>query len=268
MAPWNFGPPSSLLHLRESVTFQYADYNGKDSLEVICLDDSVSCPSFLRAFVFELGGHTKLSAILEVARIEEKSVPTTLGKDASDADGYTRHELEIITNLQRRWRRVMKVLSDARHLRETVEGRIFTRVFTLCFRRFNTLPSSSHITTKEKIRLRKLLFTDGISIMVDLEAVSANLRRLKEQWKARIEDLSVTAEEIEGLDEIYEQILPIEMKLNDVSQTWSINSLHNTIISVPAQSHIEWAREAQRIIWAAKQEIGVVRGQIEAVGSR
>lgn len=245
---------------------EYVGYNGKDRLQVICLDDNVKCPTFLRRFLATPDGHVQLGTLLESSSAEDKNVPTTLGKDASDADEYTRNELEVITSLQRRWRRVMKALADARCLRQSTEGQIFLQLFGLCHQRFNSLPGSARVSTREKIRLRKLLFTDGVEILVELDNLGTSLRRLREHWRSRLENPRVTAEEIEDLDMIHGQIRPMETKLSDIALTWSLTGLSTSIVMVAAKSHGEKAQEAQRTIWTVKHEIEVVRSQVDAVG--
>jgi hypothetical protein len=254
--------------LKEAVAREYTGYNGKDKLQVVCLDDNVKCPSWLRGFLVTPDRHVKLSTLLESSSSEDKLGPSTLGKDGSDADEYTRHELEVITSLQRRWRRVMKALADARCLRQSFEGQVFLQLFGLCQQTFNTLPGSARVSAREQIRLRKLLFTDGVDILVGLDTVGTSLRRLKEYWRSCFENPRITAEDIEELDMVHGQIRPMETKLSNVAQTWSLEGLGTSIITVAAKSHDENAGEAQHTIWAVQQEIEVNRCLVDAVAIR
>ncbi|KAJ5674702.1 uncharacterized protein N7477_004636 [Penicillium maclennaniae] len=264
-APPSFVCSTAISKFRDEVTRQYAGYNDKDKLQVICLDDNNKCPAFLRSFVTTASPQVKLSTLLESSSGEDKRAQTTLAKDAADADEYTRHELEVIISLQSRWRRVMKILADARCLKRSNKGQIFLQLFALCQQRFNTLPGSARVSAKEKIRIRKLIFTNGVDIISELNSLYTSLRRLKEKWKSCLENPHVTAEEIEELDTVHGHIRPLEVKLEQIAQLWSLKGLSVSIIMVTAKSHGEKAREAQRTIWAVKQEIEVVRSQLEEV---
>lgn len=232
---------------------------------MVCLDDNNRPPVFLREFVTSSNPHVKLSTLLESSSSEEKHAQTTLGKEATNADEYTPRELAVLTSLQRRWRCVMKILADARGLRKSNKGQIFLQLFALCQQRFNTLPGSARVSTKEKIRIRKLLFTDGVEIILQVDGASSSLRRLKENWRSCLENPHVTAEEIEELDLLHGQIRPMESTLQQISQAWSLKGLGTSIIMVTAKSHGEMAREAQRTIWAIKQDIKLIQSQVEAV---
>lgn len=232
---------------------------------MICLDDNNKCPAFLREFVTKERPQVKLSTLLESSSAHDKRAQTTLGKDAADADEYTGHELEVIISLQGRWRRVMKILADGRCLRRSNKGQIFLQLFALCQQRFNTLPGSARVSAKEKIRIRKLIFTDGVDIIVEVDSLYSSLRRLKENWKSCLESPRVTAEQIEELDTLHGKIQPMEVKLEQIAQVWSLKGLSISIIMITAKSHGEKAREAQRTIWAVKQEIEVLRSQLEVV---
>ncbi|KAJ5127660.1 hypothetical protein N7448_008439 [Penicillium atrosanguineum] len=264
-APPSFVCPTAISKLRDEVIRQYAGYNDKDKLQVICLDDNSKCPAFLREFVTTANPQVKLSTLLESSSAEDKRAQTTLGKDAADADEYTRHELELIISLQGRWRRVIKILADARYLKRSHEGQTFLQLFALCQQRFNILPGSARVSAKEKIRIRKLIFTDGVNIIVEVDSLYFSLRQLKEYWKSCLENPRITAEEIEGLDTLHGQIGPIEVKLDQIALIWSLKGLSTSIIMVTAKSHGEKAREAQRTIWTVKQEIEVLRSQLEVV---
>jgi hypothetical protein len=234
-------------------------------LQVICLDDSNKAPVFLREFVTTSNPQMKLSALLEMCSSEEKHAQATLGKEATNADEYTRRELEVLTSLQRRWRCVIKILADARRLRKCNKGQIFLQLFALCQQRFNTLPGSARVSTKEKVRIRKLLFTEGVEIILQVDGTCSSLRRLKENWRSCLENPHVTAEEIEELDSLHGQIRPMESTLQQISQAWSLKGLGTSIIMVTAKAHGEMAREAQRTIWAVKQDINLIQSQVEAV---
>ncbi|KAJ5166413.1 DNA helicase UvrD-like C-terminal [Penicillium canariense] len=265
VAPPGFSTPGSLQKLRDVVLPTYAAYNGKDKLHVITLDDSDKCPPYLRAFVTQADPRLKLSFVLGMAQFEENEPVTKLANDTFDMDDYSRYEIEIVVKLQSRWRRVKLVLEDNRRMEESLEGQLMHALFSLCSTKFGTLPGSARVPAKEKIRIRKLLFTDGMNIMLDLEALIANLRLVNQQWKIRFDLSFLQTSDIEELDNIKSRMTSIEAKLKELTQFWSLHGLNSVVILVSSKVLSEKAREAHRIILVLKHDLEAIEAEVERI---
>lgn len=148
-------------------------------------------------------------------------------------------------------------------MRETPEGQIIFSLQAICSSKFSTLPGVSRLSAKDKVRIRKLLFTDGVNILIELDAVSASTRRLKEICKAQFEVVLCTGE-LEELDGIRARIMGIDAKINRITDTWSIKGIGSVILLVSVRKLEQSSREALRSLWAFRQEIEVVRAQLES----
>lgn len=197
--------------------------------------------------------------------LKTKGGPILMAKDDRDLEEYSPHEVEIIIKLQQSWRRMMKIHEQHRRLMATQQGQIYLMLREMCRVAFADAPPSS---LQEKVRLRKLVLIDSIDIMAALGAVLVNLGRLKDEWRLRIDNPLVTAEDIEELDSVHGKLGSIETKLNEVAETWSPNGLSAYITTVSSKVLIKKARQAQRHILGAQQDVEAIRGQLDAVGSR
>lgn len=269
MAPPGFTLSTNFTLLRESVVYQFDAYSDKDRLHVISLDDSDNCPFYLRSFLTRGERPVKLSNILRpTGHKRTRTAPILMVKDDRDLEEYSRHEVEIVVKIQRRWRRMIKIYEQNRKLMATTRGQLYLLLRAMCHATFTNVPASAHVSLQEQVRLRKLVLIDGIDIMTDLESILTSLKRLKEEWRLRIDNPLVTAEDIEELDSVHGKLGSIETKLNDVAETWSPNGLSTYITTVSSKILSKKARQAQRHILAAQQDMETIRGQLGAVGSR
>lgn len=269
MAPPGFMLSNDLSTLRQSVICQYRDYHEKDRLLVICVDNSEVCPAHLSAFMGPGERPVAVSYVVSCARRKgEPAVSTAVETDGPDLEELTSEELEAIVCMQRRWRRILKTHDHRRKLMATTAGQLHHQLAVLCHERFTNYPDSALRSPGVRARVRKLVLIDGIDIMTNLTTISTRIRRLKEEWKAHIDDPLVAAEDIEELDNLHGQIGSIEAKLHDVSETWSLKGLAASIDRASSKTLSQQARQAQRQIVTARQEIEVIRGHIRNVGSR
>ncbi|OQD61522.1 hypothetical protein PENPOL_c016G10680 [Penicillium polonicum] len=247
---------------RQSCIREYAAYNHKDELCVIALDDRKSAPLFLRSFTQGNAKFAQLSDILQVSHIAENPLSMGLEEDWQ-VDEYTGYELDMITNLQRRWRQVMKVLENNRRRAQTREGKLIQHFHEVCMRRMSVLPASTW-STRDKIHMRKVIFTDGMKIAMSLEGILDSFRRLKERWRQQFDSNWSTAK-LEELSIIRGRILPIDGQLEYIVEHWSPKGIEEAMMTVPAGDLGSSAREAQRALWAVQREIEIIRSQVEII---
>ena len=130
---------------RQSCIREYAAYHHKDELCVVALDDRKSAPLFLRSFTQGNAKFAQLSDILQMSRIAENPLSMGLGEDLQ-IDEYSGYELDMITNLQRRWRKVMEVLENNRRRAQSGEGKLIQFFHEVCTRQMSVLPASAWST--------------------------------------------------------------------------------------------------------------------------
>lgn len=268
MAPPGFTLSTNFALFRESVVCQFDAYINKDRLHVISLNDSDDCPFYLRSFLGRGERPVKLSNILKPAGRKKATASILMTKDDHDLEDYSPHEVEIIIKMQRRWRRMMKIHEQRRKLMATTRGQLYLLLRAYCHAALTSAPAFVQVPLQEKVRLRKLVLIDGIDIMTDLEVILTSLKRLKEEWRLRIDNPLVTAEDIEELDSVHGKLGSIETKLNEVAETWSPNGLSTYFTTVSSKVLSKKARQAQRHILASQQDMDAIRGQLDAVGSR
>lgn len=208
----------------------------------------------------------KLSFVLNRARPDGEPA-VTVANDEQGLEELDSEEVDIVVSIQRRWRRILKVHEHHRKLMATTTGQLLVQLIALCHERFANPSDSAPVSPEERVRIRKLVLVDGIDIIADLATISTSLRQLKDEWKVRIDDPLVAAEDIEELDNLHGQIGAMEAKLNDAAETWSLKGLAVAVGGVSSKTLHQQARQAQRQVVAARQEIEVIRGQIQSVGS-
>lgn len=247
---------------RQSCIREYAAYNNKDELCVIALDDRKSAPLFLRSFTQGNAKFAQLSEILQVSRIAENPLSMGLGEDWQ-VDEYTGYELDMITNLQRRWRQVMEVLENNRRRAQTREGKLIQHFHEMCRRRMSVLPAAAW-STRDKIHMRKVIFTDGMKIAMSIDGVLDSFRQLKDRWRQQFDSNWSTAK-LEELSVIRGRILPIDGQLEYIVEHWSPKGIEEGMMTIQAEDLGISAREAQRALWAVQREIEIIRYQVEII---
>ncbi|KAJ5778909.1 hypothetical protein N7457_006629 [Penicillium paradoxum] len=256
---------SSPERLRQSCIREYEAYNQKDELCVITLDDRKSAPLFLRSFTQGNAKFAQLSEVLRLSHIAENPLSTSL-EDDWQIDDYTGYELEMIKNLQRRWREVMKILENNRCRVQTREGQLIQRFHDICTRIMSSLPAAAW-PSREKIHMRKVVFTEGVKIAMALDRVDLSFRQLKDRWRQQFESIWST-EKLEELSIIRGRILPLDGQLEYIIEHWSPKGIQDGMMNVPAETLGVSAREAQRALWAVQHEIDIIRSQVEIIAKR
>lgn len=252
--------------LREESIRLYTAYNGKDELCVISLDNKSQPPLHFRGVVDNHGRFERLITVLKSSRIADNPLAMLTGEDSTAVEEYSGHELNMIMNLQRRWRRVMKLIEEKRRMRETPEGKIIASLQRVCSLKFSSVPGHSHLSIKNKVSLRKLLFTDGLNILVELETVAANVQRLKDTCKVLFLKTFALAE-IEKLDTIRASINHIDTRLDALTAKWTLKRIGSVILIMPPRTFEHHAREAVGDLREVKQEAEVVKYQLDAFAS-
>ncbi|KAJ5375537.1 DNA helicase UvrD-like C-terminal, partial [Penicillium concentricum] len=261
-------PPGMALELsnsdrfRQSCIREYAAYNLKDELCVIALDDRKSAPLFLRSFTQGNAKFAQLSDILRVSRIAEDPLSMGLGEDWQ-VDEYTGYELDMITNLQRRWRKVMKILANNRRRAQTREGKLIQHFHEMFAIRMSVLPAAAW-STLDKIHMRKVVFTDCMKITMSLDGVLASFRQLKDRWRQQF-DSNWSTTKLEELSVIRGRILPIDGQLEYIIEHWSPKGIEEGMMTIQAENLGISAREAQRALWAVQREIEIIQSQVDII---
>ncbi|CAP86579.1 Pc20g12500 [Penicillium rubens Wisconsin 54-1255] len=250
---------------RQSCIREYAAYHHKDELCVVALDDRKSAPLFLRSFTQGNAKFAQLSDILQMSRIAENPLSMGLGEDLQ-IDEYSGYELDMITNLQRRWRKVMEVLENNRRRAQSGEGKLIQFFHEVCTRQMSVLPASAW-STRDKIHMRKVIFTDGVKIAMALFGVLDSLVQLKGRWRNEFNSDCSTAK-LEELSVIRGRILPIDGQLQYVVEHWSPKGIEEAMMTVPAEDLGASAREAQRALYAVQREIEIIRSQVEIIAKK
>ncbi|KAL1886900.1 hypothetical protein Plec18167_000835 [Paecilomyces lecythidis] len=219
----------TLKTLQRDFVRSYEIYNGKDSLHVITLNDSDTCPLYLREFIVNGATLTKLSTVLESSLLsQEAKVTAGAGDGSTDIESHTEDDSEMVTRLQRRWRHILPRIRSARESRRTPRGETIASLFKVCDA---CLPSTLHFSLK--IAVRAILFTDAIHILLDLNTVSARVGELKDKWKSIFETTTSTTG-LELLDSVRVHIMECESMTDNLRRTWSISGLMNsTLLSNP-----------------------------------
>ncbi|KAJ5612695.1 Tetratricopeptide-like helical [Penicillium lagena] len=265
----SFTAPPSLVtargfqKLREESIRLYTVYNGKDELYVISLDNKSQPPLHFRGFVENHGRFEKLTTALRSSRPAGNPLAMFTGEGSTAVEEYSKHELDMITNLQRRWRRMMKLIGEKRRMRETTEGNIIVSLQRVCSLKFSSVPGHSRLSIKDKIHLRKLLFTDGLNILVELETMAANVQRLKDTCKVFFWNTFSLAE-IEDLDTIRASINHVDAGLDALTAKWSLKWIGSVILIMSPRTLEQHAREAICALWTIKQEAEMVKHQLDA----
>ncbi|KAI3103031.1 hypothetical protein CBS147333_7635 [Penicillium roqueforti] len=247
---------------RQSCIREFAAYNHKDELCVIALDDRKSAPLFLRSFTQGNVKFIQLSDILKISRITENQLSMGLEEDWQ-VDEYTGYELDMITNLQRRWRQVMEVIENNRHRAQSREGKLIQHFHEVCTRRMSVLPAAAW-STRDKIHMRKVIFTEGIKIAMSLDGVLDSFRQLNDRWRQQFHSNLSTAK-LEELSVIRGRVLPIDGQLEYIVEHWSLKGIEEGMMTVPAEDLGVSAREAQRALWAVQREIEIIKSQVEII---
>lgn len=256
---------SSTDKFRQSCIREYEAYNKKDELCVVTLDDRRSAPLFLRSFTQGNAKFSQLSEVLRLSHIAE--TPLALGlEDNWQINEYTGYELDMIINLQRRWRVVMKVLENNRCRVQTREGQLIHHFHDMCTGRMSVLPAAAW-STREKIHMRRVVFTEGIKIAMSLDGVLLSFRQLNERWRQQF-DSNWSTSKLEELSIIRGRILPIDGQLEYIIEHWSPKGISDGMMTVPAEELGVSAREAQRAMWAIQHEIDIIRSQVEIIAKK
>ncbi|KAJ5504872.1 hypothetical protein N7463_007746 [Penicillium fimorum] len=247
---------------RQSCIREYEAYNHKDELCVIALDNRKSAPLFLRSFTQGNAKFAQLSDILRVSRIAENPLSMGLGEDWQ-VDEYTGYELDMVTNLQRRWRHVMKILQNNRRGAQTREGKLTQNFHEICMIRMS-IPPAAAWSTRDKIHMRKVIFTDCMKITMSLDGVLASFRQLKVRWRQQF-DSNWSTSKLEELSVIRGRILPIDGQLEYIVEHWSPKGIEEGMMTVQAENLGISAREAQRALWAVQREIEIIQSQVDII---
>ncbi|OQE34898.1 hypothetical protein PENCOP_c015G08976 [Penicillium coprophilum] len=247
---------------RQSCIREYTAYNHKDELCVIALDDRKSAPLFLRSFTQSNAKFAQLSDILQASRIAENPLSMGLGEDWQ-VDEYTGYELDMIMNLQRRWRQVIKVLEKNRRRAQTREWKLTQHFHEMCTIRMGPL-STATWSIRDRIHMRKVIFTECMKIAMSLDGVLASFRQLKDRWRQQFDSNWSTAK-LEELSVIRGRILPIDGQLEYIVQHWSPKGIEEGMMTVQAEDLGISAREAQRALWAVQREIEIIRSQVDII---
>jgi hypothetical protein len=245
---------------RQTCIREYNVYNQKDEVCVITLDNKETAPIFLRAIVQSNAKFRTLDDVLRVAHAVEQTSAQPEAGEAFNVDEYTGYELDRIVNLQRKWRKLMNVFELNRRSRETRDGKLIQHLHETCS---NILPAAGW-SSLDKIKIRKVLFTDGIKVIRDMEAQLAALQHLKNQWRYQFDSCQSTTK-LEELSALRIDIVGIEKKLNHVLEYWSLRGLERGLMQLAPQVLGAGARDAQRTLLAVQHDVEMLTSLVNII---
>jgi hypothetical protein len=248
---------------RQTCVREYEVYHQKDEICVITLENKETAPLFLRSMVQSNAKFCTLDDILRVSHaVEQTTAPPDQAGETSNIDEYTGYELDMIVNLQRRWRKVMSVFEVNRRSRETREGKLIQRLHEIAS---NVLPATGW-SILDKIHIRKVLFTDGARVVRDMEVQLACLQLLNNKWRYQFNNCQSTIK-LEELSALRGDILGLEKKLNHVLENWSPRGLEKGLMQLGPQVLGAGARDAQRTLLAVQRDIDMLISLVHAIAN-
>ncbi|KAJ5545485.1 hypothetical protein N7535_006129 [Penicillium sp. DV-2018c] len=256
---------SSPDRLQKSCIAEYASYNRKDELCVVALDNRVSAPLFLRSFTQSNARFVKLSEVLQISSVSKRPFSSDLGEDGHVSD-YSGYELDRIINLQRRWLEVMKIIGKRRRGVQSRESQLIQRYHDSCTEFMKVSPASDW-PAREKIRMRKVVFTDCIKITMAVECAQQSYRQLKDRWKQQLDNVQ-SAAKLEELSEIRGRIIPIDQQLEYMSEYWSPRGIQGGMKILTAEQFGSSALEGYRTLRSVQRDIEGLRSQVERIAKR
>ncbi|KAL1999926.1 hypothetical protein VTN02DRAFT_3799 [Thermoascus thermophilus] len=262
LTPPRFSQQTSLQKLLEDFGRSFQSTNGRDAFHIITLDNSGTCPAYLRGFTAHGAKLMKLNAVLETTRQSQKTNTSPTAVDQGlPTDDYTGVEWAMITKLQRRWRRILPRIQEARRLRQDPEGMMRESVMKLCT---NCLPSDCPSSTK--IAIRALLLTDGVHLMMGLEGVLEGIQKLRAVWKSLFADTTTSTAQLELLDSLLGDLGKCESTMTNKQREWSIKGLENSPLLVRPKKLRKSATNANYAIRQAVRELQVISQKLNDMG--
>jgi hypothetical protein len=248
---------------RQTCIRAYDVYHQKDEICVITLDNKETAPLFLRAMVQSNAKFCTLDDILRVSHaVEQTSALPDQAGETSNVEEYTGYEIDMIVNLQRRWRKVMSVFEVNRRTRATREGKLIQRLHEISS---NVLPAAGW-SALDKIHIRKVLFTDGVRVIRDMEVQLACLQQLNNKWRYQFNNCQSTIK-LEELSALRGDILGLEKKLNYVLENWSLRGLEKGLMQLAPHVLGAGARDAQRTLLAVQRDMDMLVSLIHAIAA-
>jgi hypothetical protein len=250
---------------RKSCIAEYASYNQKDELCVVALDDRASAPLFLRSFTQSNAKFVKLSDVFQ-SSCAAKNLWSWDSEEDWQISEYSGYELDRINSLQRRWREVMKVIEKRRRGVQTRESQLIQRYHESCTQFMEVLPAAAW-PAREKIHMRKVIFTDCLKTAMAIEGVLRSYRQLKDRWRQQFDSI-LSAAKLEELSEIRGRIMPIDGQLEYISEHWSPKGVQDGMRMSSAEELGSSAREGHRALWSIQREIEILQSQVELIAKR
>ncbi|OGE51205.1 hypothetical protein PENARI_c014G04055 [Penicillium arizonense] len=248
---------------RQTCIREYDVYHQKDEICVITLDNKETAPLFLRPMVQSNAKFCTLDDILRVSHaMEQPSVQPDQAGETSNVEEYTCYEIDMIVNLQRRWRKVMSVFEINRRSRATREGKLIQRLHDISS---NVLPAAGW-SALDKIHIRKVLFTDGVRVIRDMEVQLACLQQLNNKWRYQFNNCQSTIK-LEELSALRGDILGLEKKLNYVLENWSLRGLEKGLMQLVPHVLGAGARDAQRTLLAVQHDMDMLISLVHAIAN-
>ncbi|KAJ5757424.1 uncharacterized protein N7511_006118 [Penicillium nucicola] len=241
---------------------EYEMYNEKDMICVVSLENKDTPPLFLKTMVQNNAKYCKLDDILRASHaVEQNSGLADQAGETPSIEEYTGYELDRIVNLQRCWRKVMSVFQINRCFRESPEGKLCQQVHELTCK---ALPMELH--TLDRIRIRKVLFTDCIKVICEMEVQLAALQQLTNKWRRHFNNCPSTSN-LEALSTLRGEIILVGNMLQVVNKSWSLKGLEKVLGSVNDTVLAASARDSQRALLAIQYDIGNLIDKIDDVAS-
>jgi hypothetical protein len=239
----------------------YEPYNDKDGLCVITLNDEVT-PRPLRPFIDGKAMFSTLSEIVTLANLASTPGPTRPG-EAQQGEEYTESELNVIVDVQKRWRKVMKAYPINRRYLQTPAGQYTVQLVEVCNRVFAS-GVVAFWPIQQKLIMRKVIFMDLFNLIMALDGVLGHLRELQNKWRQEFNNNHSIAQ-VEELTLIRDKIVSLVENLETVRCDWALQRIQHTVLSTAPDKVSASARGAYRAIMLADEEIQETLIRVEVV---
>lgn len=118
-------------------------------------------------------------------------------------------------------------MEEIRQLRKTAEGSIMAELHQFCRMKLNKELGSA-LPPKSKIAIHAFVFTDALSILIDLGRSRNSIKRLKAIFSVQLNSQETIAE-LEELTVLPAQFNHFEAKLKSISEVFSVEGLESRL---------------------------------------
>ncbi|KAJ5980108.1 hypothetical protein N7481_007406 [Penicillium waksmanii] len=205
---WASHTMESPAKLREGVKATFSCYAGKNTLQVVTLNDKTTAPAYLKGFVDASAPVMKVSECIKnrwddqfEQDVQDSSAAAFHSVESSHSDEYSPVETNSIIFLQRQWRRRRKILEERHKAAQSVEGNFNMILFNHCQSLLRAKRAGETLIPKYlHVGVRYLVFTHGYRFVVKEDLVKGILLKMREKLRFLFENKELRAADLEELD--------------------------------------------------------------------